>query len=125
MSEAAFLRHRQVAAMNLTLAEAPRRSGGHVDGDAGRPTRATDAGSTWPRGTLPARRRRRSALAVAADRLVVVASSTGGPSALHAFVKGLPARTSARPWRSSSTCRPGFTASLAARLDSAGAAALR
>lgn len=56
---------------------------------------------------------------VAAQRLVVIASSTGGPSALHALVSGLPARLGAgvvivqhMP--------AGFTASLASRLAGAG-----
>lgn len=57
--------------------------------------------------------------AVAAQRLVVIASSTGGPSALHTLVSGLPARLGAgivivqhMP--------AGFTASLAGRLACAG-----
>jgi two-component system chemotaxis response regulator CheB len=54
--------------------------------------------------------------AVASQRLVVIASSTGGPGALHTLVSGLPGRLGAgvvivqhMP--------AGFTASLAARLD--------
>jgi two-component system chemotaxis response regulator CheB len=56
---------------------------------------------------------------VAARKLVVVASSTGGPSALHVFVKGLPAELGASV-AIVQHMPPGFTASLAARLDSAG-----
>jgi len=91
MSEAAFLGHRQRA-----LARRPQ-------------VLATPQALSAPR-TRPA---------IAAHRLVVIASSTGGPSTLHALVEGLPRRLGAgivivqhMP--------AGFTASLAARLDLAG-----
>ena len=91
MSEASFLGHRQRA-----LARRPQ------------------APPTPPPAGMP-----RTRPAVAAQRLVVVASSTGGPSALHALVGGLPGRLGAgvvivqhMP--------AGFTASLAARLAAAG-----
>jgi two-component system chemotaxis response regulator CheB len=116
MSEAAFLRHRQVAAMNLTLAEraaakaASSLSGsapGGVEARAGNPV-------VWTRPSHP-----RSTSRVVARKLVVVASSTGGPSALHAFVKGLPSPLGAAV-AIVQHMPPGFTASLAARLDSVG-----
>ncbi len=120
MSEAAFLRHRQVAAMNLTLAEK----------NAAKLAQLAQATPAWspatgkPAGTAPfmwsqTNRRPRSTARVAARKLVVVASSTGGPSALHAFVKGLPARLGAAV-AIVQHMPPGFTASLAARLDSVG-----
>ncbi len=125
MSEAAFLRHRQVAAMNLTIAEKNAAKLAQL-AQATAPASASAPTGAVPRGAGAApfiwsqtNRRPRSASRIAARKLVVVASSTGGPSALHAFVKGLPARLGAavaivqhRP--------PGFTASLAARLDSVG-----
>ncbi len=51
-------------------------------------------------------------------RAVVIACSTGGPRALSALLPALPARLGAGT-SSSSTCLPGFTGSLAARLDRA------
>src|SRR5512140_1229571 len=121
MSEAAFLRHRQVAAMNLTLAEknAARLAQAQPavgTASAATPGRAAGA-STFVWGSP--NRRPRSASRVVARKLVVVASSTGGPSALHAFVKGLPARLGAA-MAIVQHMPPGFTASLAARLDSVG-----
>jgi two-component system chemotaxis response regulator CheB len=92
MSEASFLahRHRVLAHRPLSAAIAPAFA---------QPQRARPA--------------------VAAQRLVVIASSTGGPSALHTLVGGLPARLGAgvvivqhMP--------AGFTASLAGRLAGAG-----
>jgi two-component system chemotaxis response regulator CheB len=56
---------------------------------------------------------------VAARKLVVIASSTGGPSALHAVVKGLPADLGAAV-AIVQHMPPGFTTSLAARLEAAG-----
>jgi two-component system chemotaxis response regulator CheB len=116
MSEAAFLRHRQVAAMNLTLAEKaaaklaaslPGSALAGVEAKAGNPI-------VWARPNHP-----RSTSQTAARKLVVVASSTGGPSALHAFVKGLPSPLGAAV-AIVQHMPPGFTASLAARLDSVG-----
>jgi two-component system chemotaxis response regulator CheB len=118
MSEASFLRHRQVAAINLTLANnAAARA-------------ATLAAASAPVDPVGARRLRsvpamavqrppRTANRVAARKLVVVASSTGGPAALHAFVKGLPAKLGAA-MAIVQHMPPGFTASLAARLELAG-----
>ena len=120
MSEAAFLRHRQVAAMNLTLAEknaAKMAQLAQASAPAGAPG-ARDAGAPPFVWSQPNRRPRATAR-VAARKLVVVASSTGGPSALHAFVKGLPARLGAAV-AIVQHMPPGFTASLAARLDSVG-----
>jgi two-component system chemotaxis response regulator CheB len=129
MSEAAFLRHRQVAAMNLTLAaNAAAKAAAFaaaVDPVPGTPSATTEsAREGQPRlramATPAQKRAPRSASRVAARKLVVVASSTGGPSALHAFVKGLPADLGAA-MAIVQHMPPGFTASLAARLDAAGA----
>jgi two-component system chemotaxis response regulator CheB len=119
MSEASFLRHRQIAVMNLTLANnvAARAAGESGNGSA-RASAAPPTGSALA-GPLFRRRPPRAGPRIAAGRLVVVASSTGGPSALHAFVKCLPARLGAA-MAIVQHMPPGFTASLAARLDSAG-----
>jgi two-component system chemotaxis response regulator CheB len=124
MSEAAFLRHRQVAAMNLTLMN---NAAAKIAALASQP--ATIESASASTGSVP---RNRPAVApaapkrpprtgprVAARKLVVVASSTGGPSALHTFVKGLPSELHAA-MAIVQHMPPGFTASLAARLDSAG-----
>ena len=94
MSEASFLNHRQRTAARRPQAPVAAKVAAEVP-------------------------RTRSGPAVASQRLVVIASSTGGPGALHALVSGLPARLGAgvvivqhMP--------AGFTASLAARLDAAG-----
>ncbi|MGA3057743.1 MAG: chemotaxis-specific protein-glutamate methyltransferase CheB [Candidatus Limnocylindrales bacterium] len=116
MTEAAFLRHCQTAVRNLALAGREAR--------AATPTadRPLDGGSTAGLHVLPgtgsARRHRRTPR-IAARRLVVVASSTGGPSALQVLVKGLPSTLGAAV-AIVQHMPPGFTASLAARLDSAG-----
>ena len=123
MSEAAFLRHRQVAAMNVTLmnnAAAKAAALSHPAPEA--QTAQTADGQPRPRavtGPLTSRRPPRTGPRVAAQKLVVVASSTGGPSALHTFVKGLPSELHAA-MAIVQHMPPGFTASLAARLDSAG-----
>lgn len=131
MSEAAFLRHRQVAAMNLTLADNAAAKAAAADAaagavrDAGRTPSAPPPGrepSTRIRsitGMQPARRPPRTGARVVARRLVVVASSTGGPSALHTFARGLPEHLGAA-MAIVQHMPPGFTASLAARLDSVG-----
>jgi two-component system chemotaxis response regulator CheB len=127
MPEASFLRHRQLAAMTLTLANnaaarAAGVSGPAAPGGAARPPSASASDQLRPRALpdpLPSRRAPRSGPRVAAARLVVVASSTGGPSALHALVKGLPEPLGAAV-AIVQHMPPGFTASLAARLDSAG-----
>jgi two-component system, chemotaxis family, protein-glutamate methylesterase/glutaminase len=126
MSEAAFLRHRQVSAMNLTLINAQNRTAAVKDASSG----GSAASGGLAGGTGAARLRSAPVLApprhaprpgprVAADRLVVVASSTGGPSALHALVKGFPANLGAAV-AIVQHMPPGFTASLAGRLDTAG-----
>jgi len=122
MSEAAFVRHRQVAVMNLTLADkaAARaetgRPAGLAAGSGGRESTPRLRSIT---GLQAQRRPPRPGPRVAASRLVVVASSTGGPSALHTYVKGLPERLGAG-MAIVQHMPPGFTASLAARLDSVG-----
>jgi len=116
MSEAAFLRHRQVAAMNLTLAEKAAAKAAALNPANASTSRAT--GSSSPT-IWTANRKPRSTSRIAARKLVVVASSTGGPSALHAFVKGLPPRLGAA-MAIVQHMPPGFTASLAGRLDSVG-----
>jgi two-component system chemotaxis response regulator CheB len=131
MSEAAFLRHRQVAAMNLTLADNAAAKAAAVDA-AARAARAASGTPTAPpsgrepatrirsiTGLQPARRPPRTGARVVARRLVVVASSTGGPSALHTFARGLPKHLGAAI-AIVQHMPPGFTASLAARLDSVG-----
>jgi two-component system chemotaxis response regulator CheB len=121
MSDAAFLRHRQVAAMNLTVAiNAASKAGAQSAGSAA----PAAAGAARPPRlySLPgteAKRPPRSPNRVVARRLVVVASSTGGPAALHTFVKGLPANLGAA-MAIVQHMPPGFTASLAGRLESAG-----
>ena len=115
MSEAAFLRHRQVAAMNVMVAgkHKPEEITGHSPADtlAARLRATAEAGA--------ARKAPRTGPRVAAQRLVVIAASTGGPMALHAVVKGLPAHLGAAVVIVQHM-PPGFTASLASRLDSAG-----
>ncbi len=115
MSEAAFLRHRQVAAMNVMVAGAhkPIEPTGHSPADtlAARLRATSEAGA--------ARKAPRSGSRVAAQRLVVIAASTGGPMALHTVVKGLPAHLGSAVVIVQHM-PPGFTASLASRLDSAG-----
>jgi len=126
MSEASFLRHRQVAAMNLTLAASAARTAG-VPGSplpwapapAHQGPTGVRAGPAAPRDPGPARRAPRTGPRLAASRLVVVASSTGGPSALQALVRGLPESLGAAV-AIVQHMPPGFTASLAARLDYAG-----
>ena len=128
MSEAAFLRLRQVAAMNVTLADkAAAKAAAAASAAAGAPAGSdAPAGGSTPQHRLRAvtvtpaiRRPARTGPRVAASRLVVVASSTGGPSALHTFVKGLPDHLGAA-MAIVQHMPPGFTASLAARLDFAG-----
>ena len=126
MSEASFLRHRQVAAMNLTLAASAARTAG-VPGSplpwapapAHRGPAGIRAGPAASPDPGPARRAPRTGPRLAASRLVVVASSTGGPSALQALVEGLPESLGAAV-AIVQHMPPGFTASLAARLDCAG-----
>jgi two-component system chemotaxis response regulator CheB len=123
MSEAAFLRHRQVAAMNLTLASNAAAKSAALAAALSSPV--SPSGSAAASGRLRsvppavAPRPPRSTNRIAAHRLVVVASSTGGPAALHTFVKGIPAKLGAA-MAIVQHMPPGFTASLAARLDFAG-----
>jgi two-component system chemotaxis response regulator CheB len=122
MSEAAFLRHRQVAAMNLTLMNNAAAKAAALAPQSA-PISSASTGYV-PRNRPPVapaapRRPPRTGPRVAARKLVVVASSTGGPSALHTFVKGLPSELHAA-MAIVQHMPPGFTASLAARLDSAG-----
>jgi two-component system chemotaxis response regulator CheB len=128
MSEAAFLRHRQVAAMNVTLANnaaakaAAQSPAAEQAGSTPSSTVTSSAGmkQIWTLARqLPLRRPPRTGPRIAANKLVVVASSTGGPSALHTFVKGLPAELGASV-AIVQHMPPGFTASLAARLDAVG-----
>jgi two-component system chemotaxis response regulator CheB len=116
MTEAAFLRHCQIAVNNLTRPKPDARIATPAaipltDGESA-------TGLCDPRGTGPGTRRRHTPR-VAARRLVVVASSTGGPSALSVLVKGLPSTLGAAV-AIVQHMPAGFTASLAARLDSAG-----
>lgn len=123
MSEAAFLRHRQVAAMNLTLMNNAAAKAAALSAPPPAVPAAPSSTGYVPRlRFVPApqsKRPPRTGPRIAAEKLVVVASSTGGPSALHTFVKGLPAELHAA-MAIVQHMPPGFTASLAARLDSAG-----
>jgi two-component system chemotaxis response regulator CheB len=115
MTEPAFLRHCQIAVNNLTRAKPARMA-------APATTRPPDGGSgpgrCDPQATGPGTRRRNTPR-VAGRRLVVVASSTGGPNALNVLVRGLPATLEAAV-AIVQHMPAGFTASLAARLDLAG-----
>ena len=119
MSEAAFLRHRQIAAMNLTLVNKAAAEATAAAAPSPSEARAASLRLRALPQPVAARRPHRSGPRVAARKLVVVASSTGGPSALHTFVEGLPAELGASV-AIVQHMPPGFTASLAARLDSAG-----
>jgi two-component system, chemotaxis family, protein-glutamate methylesterase/glutaminase len=116
MTEAAFLRHCRIAVNNLTRAKPNAQIATPVairPPDAGAATQLCDLPATEPPN------RRRHTPRIAARRLVVVASSTGGPSALNVLVKGLPSTLGAAV-AIVQHMPAGFTASLAARLDSAG-----
>ena len=123
MPEASFLRHRQVAAMALTLAnKAAARPTAMAAGMAtpgATAGLATSAGLRALPDSTPRHRAPRSGPRIVASRLVVVASSTGGPSALHTLVRGFPDSLGAAV-AIVQHMPPGFTASLAARLDFAG-----
>ena len=115
MSEAAFLRHRQTAVMAL----AARGTQEAPTGGASGPTHSALPEARGPR-PCPERPREASAgPRIASRKLVVVASSTGGPGALHVLVSGLPATLGAS-MIIVQHMPPGFTASLAGRLDQCG-----
>ena len=98
VSEASFLAHRgRIAARRRTA----------VSAGAALPPATARAAGARPRGT------------VACRKLVVIASSTGGPGALHVLVSHLPAHLGAGVLIVQHM-PPGFTASLAQRLGSAG-----
>ena len=120
MPEAAFLRHRQVAAMNLTLINNQARLKAALSqAPAALPAPASPRLRSLPAAAPTPKNRPQPGPRVAAHRLVVIASSTGGPSALHTVIKGLPARLGAAV-AIVQHMPPGFTTSLAARLDEAG-----
>jgi two-component system chemotaxis response regulator CheB len=118
MSQAAFIRHRQVSALHANAAQTSGR-GAETSGQVGENHAAgpTAPAVVWRAATTHHVPRPRSN--VAARKLIVVASSTGGPSALHTFVSGLPEKLGAAV-AIVQHMPPGFTASLAGRLDSAG-----
>jgi two-component system chemotaxis response regulator CheB len=99
MSETAVLRHRQIALMGLTV-----------------PAQWEQPGSAGQRGAAPPARPPDDGHKVAASRLVVTASSTGGPGALQVLARGLPAHLGAALLMVQHM-PAGFTASLADRLD--------
>jgi two-component system chemotaxis response regulator CheB len=113
MSETAFVRHRQVAAMNLTLMS----SQAHQNAAAVRA--AEVAGRLTPEPTAVTPPAPHPGPRLAARKLVVIASSTGGPSALSAVIKCLPAQLGAAV-AIVQHMPPAFTTSLAARLGSIG-----
>jgi two-component system chemotaxis response regulator CheB len=117
MSETAFGRHCRIAVANLTRAGARTRIAAPdvkpLPGD-GPALELVDLPAVGAAG------RRRHVPRTAARRLVVVASSTGGPTALNVLVKGLPSTMGAAV-AIVQHMPAGFTASLAARLDAAGA----
>lgn len=126
MSETAFLRHRQIALMGLTVpAQGPQQ--GDADRSrqppaapgADRPAQAATGGAEPPpraaRTVEPPARSPQEGPASAARRLVVTASSTGGPSALQILAQGLPAPLGASVLVVQHM-PAGFTASLADRL---------
>jgi two-component system chemotaxis response regulator CheB len=130
MSETAFVRHRQIALMGLTVpVQAPQQ--GEADGSgqaapapaAGQPAGAATrraAPAPSAQGTVaPQAHPPRQGPATAARRLVVTASSTGGPSALQILAQGLPAPLGASVLVIQHM-PAGFTASLADRLARAG-----
>jgi two-component system chemotaxis response regulator CheB len=123
MPEASFLRHRQVAAMALTLANKAAAKAAAVAAGMATPDATTGAATSARLRSLPnstpQRRAPRLGPRIVANRLVVVASSTGGPSALHTLVRGFPDSLGAAV-AIVQHMPPGFTASLAARLDFAG-----
>jgi two-component system chemotaxis response regulator CheB len=117
MPAAAFLRHRLIALRNLAGGATSKEA---VPTPVAPPEDAASVGQSVLRCGAPARRSHRSASPrVAARRLVVVASSTGGPSALSVLVRGLPQNLGAAV-ALVQHMPAGFTTSLAARLDSAG-----
>lgn len=122
MPEASFLRHRQVAAMTLTLAnnaaaKAVAAAGKAAPGAVAGPSNGARLRAVPD--TTSQHRPPRSGPRIMANRLVVVASSTGGPSALHTLVRGFPESLGAAV-AIVQHMPPGFTASLANRLDLAG-----
>jgi two-component system chemotaxis response regulator CheB len=141
MSETAFLRHRQIALMGVTVTapEAPPQAPAQPKAAAAQPQapaqpKRSGAGRGADRPTAVAPRGTRPTPAapagkpptpaprgpkVAARKLVVTASSTGGPSALQVLARGLPAHLGAA-MLIVQHMPAGFTASLADRLARAG-----
>jgi two-component system, chemotaxis family, protein-glutamate methylesterase/glutaminase len=96
MSEASFLHYRQMAVARIVRAAPTQKPA----------TPSTTTVQPAARPLVPCR------------KLVVIASSTGGPGALHTLVSGLPAHVGAA-LVIVQHMPPGFTASLAGRLDGA------
>jgi two-component system, chemotaxis family, protein-glutamate methylesterase/glutaminase len=123
MSDTAFLRHRQVAVAHVTAAQAKSRGGSPAPAQAPSPGRTAQVSPAFDGFDVPraghSRHQQRPRTGAVPRRLVVVASSTGGPSALQTFVAGLPSELGAA-MAIVQHMPPGFTASLAARLDAAG-----
>ncbi len=116
MSETAFRRHCRIAVENVTRAGAEARM---LERAVKRPAGDRSAPLLPDLPAVVPASRRRHASRTAARRLVVVASSTGGPTALNVLVRGLPPTLGAAV-AIVQHMPAGFTATLAARLDAAG-----
>ncbi|MBA3876290.1 MAG: chemotaxis response regulator protein-glutamate methylesterase [Anaerolinea sp.] len=106
MSQASFLVHARRAAMRVDHGSAAMLPRGAAPGGMPDARQARDAGKPRPPRTV-------------ARKIVVIASSTGGPSALQAVVGGLPERLGGAVLIVQHM-PAGFTSSLARRLDSSG-----
>lgn len=121
MSDVAFLRQRQMAALNIAADDRARAR--EVQAAGAQAEEAAQGIASQPAFAhrlvpiaLPPRHAPHTGPRVRARKLVVIAASTGGPSSLHALVKGLPSPLGASV-AIVQHMPAGFTASFAARLD--------